>query len=82
MYECRPNNDRLPEIHRDFLIVKFCIKFLDFRTMDDAATARLKAYIVDSNEALEFKLVRNVEDLENDETTFSPEMSHQVFGDR
>ncbi|XP_031831416.1 histone acetyltransferase 1 [Nomia melanderi] len=49
--------------------------------MEDPATARLKALIVSSNDALEFKLVRVMEDLENDETTFKPEMSHQVFGD-
>lgn len=50
--------------------------------MEDPATARLKNLVVSSNEALEFKLVRSVDDLENDETTFKPEMSHQVFGDR
>nr|XP_033337171.1 histone acetyltransferase type B catalytic subunit isoform X1 [Megalopta genalis]XP_033337172.1 histone acetyltransferase type B catalytic subunit isoform X1 [Megalopta genalis]XP_033337173.1 histone acetyltransferase type B catalytic subunit isoform X1 [Megalopta genalis] len=49
--------------------------------MEDPATARLKALVVSSNDALEFKLVRIMEDLENDETTFKPEMSHQVFGD-
>ncbi|KAK1133061.1 hypothetical protein K0M31_014424 [Melipona bicolor] len=49
--------------------------------MEDPATARLKNLVVSSNEALEFKLVRSVDDLENDETTFKPEMSHQVFGD-
>lgn len=37
--------------------------------------------MVDSNEALEFKLVRRPEDLEDDETTFKPDMSHQVYGD-
>ena len=50
--------------------------------MEDPATARLKYVVVSSNEALEFKLVRFVDDLENDETIFKPEMSHQVFGDR
>ncbi|XP_078035492.1 histone acetyltransferase 1 isoform X1 [Augochlora pura] len=49
--------------------------------MEDPATARLKALVASSNDALEFKLVRVMEDLENDETTFKPEMSHQVFGD-
>ncbi|XP_076283247.1 histone acetyltransferase 1 isoform X1 [Lasioglossum baleicum] len=49
--------------------------------MEDPATARLKALVVSSNDALEFKLVRIMEDLEDDETTFKPEMSHQVFGD-
>ncbi|XP_011307205.1 histone acetyltransferase type B catalytic subunit [Fopius arisanus] len=49
--------------------------------MDEAVEARLKAYVIDSNDALEFKLARSEEDLENEETSFSPEMSHQVFGD-
>ncbi|KAH9632022.1 hypothetical protein HF086_016582 [Spodoptera exigua] len=37
--------------------------------------------VVDGNEVLEFKLVREIEDLENDETSFGPEMCHQVFGE-
>lgn len=49
--------------------------------MEDPATARLKALVVSSNDALEFKMVRTMEDIEDDETTFKPEMSHQVFGD-
>ncbi|XP_029043896.2 histone acetyltransferase type B catalytic subunit [Osmia bicornis bicornis] len=49
--------------------------------MEDPVTARLKNLVTSSNDALEFKLVRSVEDLENDEATFRPEMSHQVFGD-
>ncbi|CAK9809279.1 Histone acetyltransferase type B catalytic subunit [Anthophora plagiata] len=49
--------------------------------MEDPAAARLKSLVISSNEALEFKLVRSVEDLENDDTTFKPELSHQVFGD-
>ncbi|XP_003395429.2 histone acetyltransferase type B catalytic subunit [Bombus terrestris] len=49
--------------------------------MEDPATVRLKNLVVSSNEALEFKLVRSVEDIENDQNTFKPEMSHQVFGD-
>nr|CAG4647919.1 EOG090X06NC [Moina brachiata]SVE93024.1 EOG090X06NC [Moina brachiata] len=41
----------------------------------------LQTYVIDSNEALDFKLVRQPSDVENDETTFKPEMSHQVFGE-
>lgn len=37
--------------------------------------------VVDGNEVLEFKLVRSVDDLENDDTSFGPEMCHQVFGE-
>ncbi|CAB3233508.1 unnamed protein product [Arctia plantaginis] len=37
--------------------------------------------VVDGNEVLEFKLVRAVDDLENEETSFRPEMCHQVFGE-
>ncbi|XP_059051730.1 histone acetyltransferase type B catalytic subunit [Achroia grisella] len=37
--------------------------------------------VVDGNEVLEFKLVRCIEDIENDDTSFGPEMCHQVFGD-
>ncbi|KAK4323856.1 hypothetical protein Pmani_005495 [Petrolisthes manimaculis] len=41
----------------------------------------LQNYVLDSNEALEFKLVKCPEDLEDESTTFRPEMSHQVYGD-
>ncbi|KAJ8670297.1 hypothetical protein QAD02_001556 [Eretmocerus hayati] len=50
--------------------------------MDDPAlAARLKPFIISSNDALEFKFIRSVEDLEDEDTTFKPEMSHQVFGE-
>ncbi|EFX75805.1 hypothetical protein DAPPUDRAFT_306646 [Daphnia pulex] len=41
----------------------------------------LQSFIIDSNEALDFKLVREPSDVDNDETTFKPEMSHQIFGE-
>ncbi|CAG9793426.1 unnamed protein product [Diatraea saccharalis] len=37
--------------------------------------------VVDGNDVLEFKLVREPADLENDSTSFAPEMCHQVFGE-
>lgn len=42
--------------------------------------ARLKKFMIDSNDALEFRLIRSIEDLDSEETAFKPEMSHQVFG--
>ena len=50
--------------------------------MEEVIAARLKPFVVSSNDALEFKFVRNVQDLEDESITFKPEMSHQVFGDR
>lgn len=50
--------------------------------MEDPIETRLKPYLISSNDALEFKFVRKVQDLEDDVTTFKPEMSHQVFGER
>lgn len=41
----------------------------------------LQSFIIDSNEALDLKLVRDVADVGNDEATFKPEMSHQIFGE-
>lgn len=54
-----------------------------FREMEDLSMiqdARLKKFMIDSNDALEFRLIRSIEDLDSEETVFKPEMSHQVFG--
>jgi len=41
----------------------------------------LQSFIIDSNEALDFKLVRTSKDIEDEAATFKPEMSHQIFGE-
>ncbi|XP_026497370.1 histone acetyltransferase type B catalytic subunit [Vanessa tameamea] len=41
----------------------------------------LEHLVVDGNEVLEMKLVRSVADIENDDTSFGPDMCHQVFGE-
>ncbi|XP_069951943.1 histone acetyltransferase type B catalytic subunit isoform X2 [Cherax quadricarinatus] len=45
------------------------------------AKSSLQYYVIDSNEALEFKLVRSVADIDDDELVFKPDMSHQIYGD-
>lgn len=45
-------------------------------------TARLKKLVTDGNEALELRLIRNLDDLHSEKAAFKPEMTHQVFGDR
>uniref|UniRef100_A0A1B6GEC1 Histone acetyltransferase type B catalytic subunit n=1 Tax=Cuerna arida TaxID=1464854 RepID=A0A1B6GEC1_9HEMI len=47
----------------------------------DIAGSKEGEFVCDSNEVLEFKLVRSVKDIENDSVSFKPEMSHQIFGD-
>ncbi|XP_057324795.1 histone acetyltransferase type B catalytic subunit isoform X3 [Microplitis mediator] len=49
--------------------------------LDDATIGRLQSYVADSNEVLELKLLRDEGDFKDKETSFLPEMSHQVFGD-
>ncbi|XP_040418437.1 histone acetyltransferase type B catalytic subunit [Cygnus olor] len=46
-----------------------------------AMEKKLAEYKCNTNEAIQLKLVRFPEDLEDDNTTFNPEYSHQVFGD-
>lgn len=36
--------------------------------------------VVDSNEAVEFKLIREASDIDNNSLIFKPVMSHQIFG--
>ncbi|CAL1685470.1 unnamed protein product [Lasius platythorax] len=50
--------------------------------MEDSITARLKRLVTSSNEVLEFRLIRSIDDLDSKETVFKPEMTYQVFGDR
>ncbi|XP_047366105.1 histone acetyltransferase type B catalytic subunit-like [Vespa velutina] len=49
--------------------------------MEDPISTHLKNLVVSSNECLELKLIRDINDLEDDRTSFKPEMSHQIFGD-
>ncbi|MEE6489613.1 hypothetical protein FKM82_015627 [Ascaphus truei] len=46
-----------------------------------AIEKKLAEYKCSTNEAIKLKLVRFQEDLEDENTTFNPEYSHQVFGD-
>lgn len=55
---------------------------ISHREMEDSTTARLKKLVADSNEALELRLIRNLDDLRSEEAVFKPEMTYQVFGDR
>jgi len=41
----------------------------------------LQSFIIDSNEALDIKLVRAPQDVEDESVAFKPEMSHQIFGE-
>lgn len=50
--------------------------------MEDLTSARLKLFMTNSNDALEFRLIRDVADLESKDAIFKPDMSHQVFGSR
>ncbi|OQR75230.1 histone acetyltransferase type B catalytic subunit-like [Tropilaelaps mercedesae] len=41
----------------------------------------LEQYVVSGNEAVEFRLLHTAADLDKEEGTFNPEMSHQFFGE-
>ena len=43
----------------------------------------LQAFVIDSNEALKFRLVRTEEDRDPDnDVDFQPEMTHQIYGEK
>lgn len=46
----------------------------------DALKSNIDRYVCNVNEAVHFKVIRNVEDIENDSIVFHPDMSHQIFG--
>ena len=54
---------------------------VDSRLLRKAADTGLDAFICDANEVIDLKLVRESKDVDDEETTFNPEMSHQVFGE-
>lgn len=44
------------------------------------ASLDLSLYTCDAVEAVEFKLIREKSDLDNEDIAFGPEMTHQIFG--
>jgi len=54
---------------------------VESRLLRKAADFGLDAFICDANEVIDLKLVRESPDVDDDETTFNPEMSHQVYGE-
>ncbi|KAK7086526.1 histone acetyltransferase 1 [Halocaridina rubra] len=62
---------------------KLCqlLKVISMADVSGIARNSLEPFVVDSNEALEFKLVRTEADFEDDDLIFKPDMSHQVFGE-
>ena len=54
---------------------------VDSRLLRKAADSGLDAFICDANEVIDLKLVRESKDVDDDETTFNPEMSHQIYGE-
>lgn len=44
--------------------------------------SRLESFRCCANDAIHFKLVRQKSDLEDESTTFKPEMTHQLFGEQ
>lgn len=49
--------------------------------IDFGAHAALADYVVDATEALTFRLIRCLADLEDEARNFKPEMTHQIYGD-
>ncbi|XP_052065182.1 histone acetyltransferase type B catalytic subunit-like [Mytilus californianus] len=51
-------------------------------TMNSLLKNRLESFRCCANDVIHFKLVRQKSDLEDDSTTFHPEMTHQLFGEQ
>lgn len=48
----------------------------------DALKSNIDRYICSANDAVGFKMIRSVNDIEDEEITFHPDMSHQLFGEK
>jgi len=50
---------------------------------DDAKISNLrdKSYVIDSNEAIHLKLIKSEQDLKDEDTTFYPNYTYQLFGE-
>lgn len=47
----------------------------------DISYPAAEGFVTNSNDAIDFKLIRTVEDVENDKLIFRPQLTHQIFGD-
>ncbi|CAF0738600.1 unnamed protein product [Didymodactylos carnosus] len=48
---------------------------------ENSLPLKLRPYACDSNTCIEFKLIREVNDLEDANLSFHPEMTHQIYGE-
>ena len=61
------------------------VSFVDGLTIGGGLTmGGLEAFVIDSNEALRFRLLKTPQDLEVSESDsdFEPFMSHQIYGEK
>ena len=51
---------------------------------DGPSMGGLEAFVIDSNEALKFRLLKRPSDVDTPESDddFEPEMTHQIYGDK
>lgn len=47
----------------------------------DVSYSASDGFVTNANYAIDFKLVRSLEDIDNDKIVFKPQMTHQIFGD-
>ena len=71
-------------------IIFIILYFIYLTGLSIASKGILELYVADSNEALQFRLIRDEselkralsEDNSEDGKSFAPEMSHQIYGDK
>lgn len=49
--------------------------------LGNLAKSNLEAFVLKASDAVDLKLIKKIEDLDNDEIVFHPEFTHQIFGD-
>ena len=66
---------------KPFTIMPSSLKFAEI-SIAGSSMGGLENFVVDSNEAIKFKLLKTAKEMENADIEFEPAMTHQIYGEK